>query len=152
MTGVRDPKRVALLWMLVGVAVSAQRGVPPGPPPTPKAAAPIDITGNWVSIVTEDWRWRMLTPKKGDTSSIPISPEGKKIVDAWDPAKADVDGCKAYGAAAIMRVPGRLKISWQDDNTLKIETDAGEQTRLLRFAKDPSTSSGQAPSPRTWQG
>jgi len=130
--------------------VSAQRGAP-----TPRAAAPIDITGNWVSVVTEDWRWRMLTPKKGDTSSIPVSPEGKKIADAWDPAKAAADGCKAYGAAAIMRVPGRLKISWQDDNTLKIETDAGQQTRLLQFAKDaPSTSSGQAkpPATRTWQG
>src|SRR6266850_4433196 len=148
MTGVRDPKRVALLWMLFGVAVSAQRGAPPGPPPTPKAAAPIDITGNWVSIVTEDWRWRMLTPKKGDTSSIPVSPEGKKLVDAWDPAKAGADGCKAYGAAAIMRVPGRLKISWEDEKTLKVETDAGMQKRFLFFdagALELST----AP---TWQG
>jgi len=134
--------------MLFGVAVSAQRGAPPGPPPTPKAAAPIDITGNWVSIVTEDWRWRMLTPKKGDTSSIPVSPEGKKLVDAWDPAKAGADGCKAYGAAAIMRVPGRLKISWEDEKTLKVETDAGMQKRFLFFdagALELST----AP---TWQG
>src|SRR5882724_11095702 len=55
---------------------------------TPQTLAPIDLTGNWVSVVTEDWRWRMVTPKKGDTSSIPVSPEGKKIADAWDPAKA----------------------------------------------------------------
>jgi hypothetical protein len=116
-----------------GVFLSAQRGAPPGPPPTPKAAAPMDITGNWVSVVTEDWRWRMLTPKKGDTSSIPVSLEGKKIADAWEPAKAAEDGCKPYGAAAIMRVPGRLKISWLDDKTLKIETDAGMQTRFLYF-------------------
>jgi hypothetical protein len=46
-----------------------------------------------------------------------------------------------------MRVPGRLRISWQDDNTLKIETDAGQQTRLLRFSKEPN-----APTARTWQG
>jgi hypothetical protein len=131
-----------------GAILSAQRGAPPGPPPTPKAAAPIDITGSWVSVVTEDWRWRMLTPKKGDTSSIPVSPEGKKIADAWDPAKADADGCKPYGAAAIMRVPGRLKISWQDDTTLKIETDAGMQTRLLRF----DLSAIKLSSERTWQG
>ncbi len=129
-------------------SLAAQRGTPPGPPPTPKAAAPLDITGNWVSVVTEDWRWRMLVPKKGDTSSIPISAEGKRIADAWDPARAGQDGCKAYGAAAIMRVPGRLKISWQDDSTLKIETDAGQQTRLLRFnLKDAKTIA-----PRTWQG
>ena len=126
----------------------AQRGAPPGPPPTPKAAAPIDITGSWVSVVTEDWRWRMLVPKKGDTSSIPISPEGKKIADAWDPTKASEDGCKPYGAAAIMRVPGRLRIAWQDDNTLKIETDAGQQTRLIHFdVKDLKL----VPA-RTWQG
>ena len=155
-----DPERVGprlgfvpLLIVVCALSVSAQRGTPPGPPPTPKAAAPIDITGNWVSVVTEDWRWRMLTPKKGDTSSIPVSPEGKRIADAWDPANAAADGCKAYGAAAIMRVPGRLKISWQDDRTLKIETDAGMQTRVLSF--DPSTSSGQVDAvagPRTWQG
>src|SRR5258708_5763688 len=119
----RDPKRVALLLVFACAAsVSAQR-----------ASAPIDITGNWVSVVTEDWRWRMLTPKKGDTSSIPVSPEGKRIADAWDPAKAAADGCKAYGAAAIMRVPGRLRISWMDDKNLKIETDAGMQTQGLYF-------------------
>jgi hypothetical protein len=143
-----DAKWVVLLFVMCAASVSAQRGAAPGPPPTPKAAAPIDITGNWVSVVTEDWRWRMLTPKKGDTSSIPISAEGKKLADAWDPAKAAADGCKPYGAAAIMRVPGRLRISWQDDNTLKIETDAGQQTRLLYFnAKD----SKVVPVP-TWQG
>ena len=138
----------ACLVIAASVAVSAQRGAPPGPPPAPKAAAAIDITGNWVSVVTEDWRWRMLVPKKGDTSSVPISAEGKKIADAWDPAKAGEDGCKPYGAAGIMRVPGRLKISWQDDNTLKIDTDAGQQTRLLHFNVKDLT-----PAPvRTWQG
>ena len=138
----------ACLVMAASVLVSAQRGAPPGPPPTPKAAAPIDIAGNWVSGVTEDWRWRMLTPKKGDASSIPISADGKKIADAWDPARASEDGCKPFGAAAIMRVPGRLRISWQDDSTLKIETDAGQQTRLLRFnAEDVKLSPA-----RSWQG
>jgi hypothetical protein len=146
---VGDPKRVALLVALVlGVSVSAQRGAPPGPPPTPKAAAPIDITGNWVSVVTEDWRWRMLLPKKGDTSSIPVSPEGKKIADAWDPGKAAGDGCKAYGAAAIMRVPGRLRISWEDEKTLRIETDAGMQKRFLLFDAGALELSTAA----TWQG
>jgi hypothetical protein len=139
-------KTLACVFVL-GVAVAAQRGAPPGPPPTPKAAAPIDITGDWVSVVTEDWRWRMLLPKKGDTSSIPVSPEGKKIADAWDPATGAADGCKAYGAAAIMRVPGRLKISWENDTTLKIETDAGQQTRLLQFVK-----SAKRQTARTWQG
>src|SRR5471030_3057747 len=148
MIGARDHKRVALLLVMWGMALSAQRGAPPGPPPTPKAAAPIDITGNWVSVVTEDWRWRMLLPKKGDTSSIPVSAEGKRIADAWDPAKMNADGCKAYGAAAIMRVPGRLRISWDDEKTLKIETDAGMQTRFLLF----DASALELSTARTWQG
>jgi hypothetical protein len=119
---------------------------PPRGPQTPRAAAPVDLTGNWVSVVTEDWRWRMLTPKKGDYSSVPLNPEGRKVADTWDPANAASDGCKAYGAAAIMRVPGRLQITWENDTTLKIETDAGMQTRLLRFDKS------QPPAARTWQG
>jgi hypothetical protein len=111
-------------------------GEPPaGPPPTATASAPIDLTGYWVSVITEDWRWRMVTPPKGDYASIPITPEAKQIADAWDPAKDEAAGeaCKSYGGAAIMRVPGRLHITWQDDNTLKVETDAGMQTRLLHF-------------------
>jgi len=48
---------------------------------TPKAAAPVDLTGYWVSIVTEDWRWRMVTPIKGDFASIPINAEARKVAD-----------------------------------------------------------------------
>ena len=101
-----------------------------------KAAAPIDLTGNWVSVITEDWRYRMVTPPKGDYPSIPLNAAGKRIADAWDPAKDEAAGeqCRAYGAAGLMRMPTRLRISWQDDNTLKIESDAGTQTRLLRFS------------------
>ena len=100
-----------------------------------KAEAPIDITGYWVSIVTEDWRFRMVTPAKGDYASVPINAEARKAADSWDPAKDEAAGeqCKSYGAAAIMRVPGRLHITWDNDNTLKIETDAGTQTRLFHF-------------------
>src|ERR1700683_3394040 len=91
-------------------------------PKTPKEAAPIDLTGSWVSVVTEDWRWRMLIPKKGD-------------------------GCKPYGAAALMRVPGRLQISWENDTTLRIDADAGQQTRRLYFDKGQKRQRE-----RTWQG
>jgi hypothetical protein len=119
-----------------------------GPPPTPKVSAPIDPTGYWVSIVSEDWRWRMITPAKGDYASIPITADAKKVGDQWDPSKDEAAGlqCKSYGAPALMRVPGRLHITWADDNTLKVETDAGTQTRLLRFNKP------AIPGPRTWQG
>jgi len=108
------------------------RGGPAGPVGPARQTAPVDLTGNWVSVVTEDWQWRMMTPKKGDYASVPLSVAGRAEADKWTEAN---DGqCQAYGVGGIMRMPGRLRISWQDDNTLKIETDAGEQTRLLRFA------------------
>jgi len=108
---------------------------PATPPASAKAAAPVDLTGYWVSPVMEDYRWRMVTPLKGDAASVPINDAARKIVDAWDPAKDEAAGlaCKAYGAPALMRIPGRLHITWQDDDTLKIETDAGTQTRLFHF-------------------
>jgi hypothetical protein len=46
-----------------------------------------------------------------------------------------------------MRVPGRVHITWQDDTTLKLETDSGEQTRLFHFGSQ--SPQGAAPS---WQG
>jgi hypothetical protein len=115
--------------------------------PAPKAIAPIDLTGYWVSVVTEDWLYRMVTPDKGDYSAVPLNPEGRKLADAWDPSKDEAAGnqCKAYGAAALMRVPGRLHITWQDDNTLRIDADAGTQTRLLKFG----SATGQG---GDWQG
>ena len=121
-----------------------------GPPPPPRAGAPVDLTGTWVSVVTEDWQWRMRTPNKGDGMSVPLNGEGTRVMNTWDPS---MDGrCEAYGVGGIMRVPGRLKISWQDDNTLKIETDAGQQTRLLRFAAPAAPSPVSSPGPRTLQG
>ena len=109
----------------------------PAPPPTPRAGAPIDLTGYWVSIVSEDWRWRMVTPPKGDYASIPITQDARAIGDAWDPAKDEAagDACKAYGAPGLMRLPTRLNITWQDDTTMKVDTDAGRQTRLLHFGE-----------------
>jgi hypothetical protein len=127
------------------------RGAPVGK--TPKESAPIDLTGYWVSIVSEDWRFRMVTPPPKDYASVPLNAAARAIADKWDPAKDEGDGnaCKSYGAANIMRVPGRLRITWDNDTTLKIETDAGQQTRVLHFG--PSAGSGQAANVEpSWQG
>src|SRR5580700_8738273 len=107
-----------------------------GAPATGQAAAPLDLTGYWVSLVTEDWRFPMVTPAKGDYASVPISQAGRAAADMWDPAKDEAAGeqCKSYGAAGLMRVPGRLHITWENENTMRIDTDAGTQTRLLHFA------------------
>jgi hypothetical protein len=138
-----------MLTLAVPADAQNRGGRGDGPPPTARASAPIDLTGFWVSIVTEDWRYRMVTPPKGDYQSVPMTPEAVKVANAWDPAKDEAAGeqCKSYGAAAIMRVPGRLRVSWQDDATLKVETDAGTQTRLFRFAPGATRSAE-----RTWQG
>ena len=97
--------------------------------------APVDVTGYWVAVVTEDWRWRMVTPAKGDAVSIPVNARGQDAANAWDYAKDVAAGnqCKAYGAGGLFRLPTRLHITWQDDHTLKINTDAGQQTQLFHF-------------------
>jgi hypothetical protein len=134
-----------------------KQGGAPAAPVAPRAAAPIDITGYWVSLVTEDWLYRMVTPAKGDTASVPLNNQGKQAASNWDPAKDEAAGeqCKAYGAAAIVRVPGRMHIDWQDDNTLKIDFDAGTQTRLLHFGGTPPASGDagyQGYSVASWEG
>ena len=122
-------------------------------PPTAKAGAPIDLTGYWVALITEDWRYRMMVPAKGDFPNVPLNPEGRRVANLWDPAK-DESGenqCAAYGAGGITRMTGRYHITWFDDNTLKAEADAGTQTRTFVFgggALSEKTSAGE----NTWQG
>src|SRR5437868_11477066 len=125
---------MTLRWTAIAIAVGGL-ALKAQAPPAPQANAPIDITGYWVALVTEDWRYRMLNAPKGDYYSIPLNAEGRRVADTWDAAKDIAAGkqCMNYGAAGIMRVPGRLHITWENDATLKIETDAGKQTRLLSF-------------------
>jgi hypothetical protein len=149
-------KRRVVSLLVVGLCgtfaaqLIAQRGGPgPGAqtPPTPKAQAPTDLTGYWVAVVDEDWRYRMTTPPKGDVAGVPLNGAGRQLAGAWDPAKDEAAGesCKAYGAAGLIRVPGRLHITWQGDDTLRLEADAGTQTRVLSF-RAPGGSAGD------WQG
>jgi len=129
----------------------AHAAVAQGPPKSPKDGAPIDLTGYWVSYVTENWRYRMVTPRKGEYRRIPASRAALPLIEAWDPAADERAGnqCRSYGAGNIMSVPGRLHITWQDADTLKIETDAGTQTRLFHFAPRAAAASA---GPRSWQG
>ena len=121
----------AALFACAAASLTAQARVAPG-----RAEAPRDITGYWVSVVSEDWHWRMVTPRKGDYASLPLNERGRAAADAWDPAKEKAaDACKPFGAAGIMRVPGRLRIGWAADATLVIDTDAGQQTRRLLFGR-----------------
>ncbi len=129
-----------------------QRGgrgaAPPGPPPTGQGVAPIDLTGYWVSMIVDEWRFRV-SPQKGDIAYLPLNAEARQVANAWDPAKDEADGkaCKAYGAVGVMQRPGRLHITWDNPNTLKIEADAGTQTRVIHFGPAPAQ-----PGPPSWQG
>src|SRR5258708_16747074 len=142
--------RYVAMLVLAAAGLFAQGGrggAPGGAPPTPRAAAPIDITGYWVSMIVDEWRFRV-SPQKGDLPYMPLNPEARKIAMAWDPAKDEASGnaCKAYGAVGVMQRPGRMHITWDNDNTLKMELDAGTQTRMFRFGAP--TAAGES----TWQG
>jgi len=142
---------VAALTVLLSGRFAAQRpaGAQGGAAGSARAAAADDYTGYWVSEVTEKWRMRMLVPDKNDYTMVPLNPEGRRVAAAWDPAKDQATGeaCRGYGAASLLQVPGRLHIYWQDDNTLRMDTDSGTQTRLLHFG-------GSAPAAEkpSWQG
>jgi hypothetical protein len=140
---------IVVLIAVSTVAAGAQRGRRGAPATggTPQAAAPIDLTGNWVSVVSEDWLQRMLIPPRGDYAGVPLTLEGRRVANMWEPSMLATDGCKPFGAPAVMRVPGRLQISWDNDTTIKIVTDAGLQTRLLHFDAPPPPTAE-----RTWQG
>jgi hypothetical protein len=127
---------VLVISGLVAGRAAAQPAPAPRPPPAaPREAAPIDLTGQWVAIVNEDWRWRMVTPPKGDYASVPLNAEGRRVADQWDVSQ---DGrCEAYGAAALLRMPTRLRIRWDGDARLVLETDAGRQTRTFDFGAPP---------------
>lgn len=152
MEKIRLPVWLCLLLVAAPGVYGQGRGAGRGgrgaqPPQTPKAAAPVDLTGYWVANVTTDWRWRMTVPPKGDYRGLPLNEAGRKLADTWDPARDEAAGeqCRSYGAPGIMRVPGRIHISWQDDHTLKLETDAGQQVRTFYFGT-PVSNGGD------WQG
>ncbi len=140
------PLAAAALVLLAASGVRAQQD--DAAPLSARESAPIDITGHWVSLITDDWVYRMITPAKGDYSYVPLNAAGIRMADTWDPARDEAAGeeCKAYGAPAIMRLPGRVHISWEDDDTLRLDIDTGMQTRLFRFG------SAEPMGPRSWQG
>jgi hypothetical protein len=144
-------KRYGLIFSALLASLAAPlagQGGRGAPPPTGRPGAVFNITGYWVSQINEDWRWRIITPPKGDFASVPLNTEGRPTGELWDPAKDKAEGneCKAYGAAGLMGLPTRVHITWADDMTLKLETDAGQQTRLFHFG--PWKPAGDP----TWQG
>jgi hypothetical protein len=154
---------IAAISAAIPIVLEGQGGPPPAPAKAqnPRQAAPVDITGYWAPLITEDWLYRQVTPGKSkgaaDVASIPVTPAARNAANGWDPAKDEAAGeqCKAYGAIGLTRLPGRIHIEWQDDSTLKIEFEAGTQTRLLHFTGAPPTTGDagfQGFSLASWEG
>jgi hypothetical protein len=157
MGSLRGLRAVAALASCALAVAAAAQPAPARAPRSPRDAAQVDVTGNWVAQITEDWRWRMITPPKGDYASVPLTALGRQVADAWDPAADAAAGeeCRAFGAGGLMRLPTRLKIAWVDDATLRIEADAGQQARVLHFdhaAPAAVASSWQGHSVAEWLG
>jgi hypothetical protein len=147
-------RSVAAILLGTGLLYTGSASAQPGAPGmSPRDAAPVDLTGTWVAPVMEDWRWRMVTPLKGDAASIPVRASARAEIDNWDPARDEAAGlaCKGYGAAGLMRLPGRIRIEWADEQTLVIEKDYGMQTRRLHFDQSlPSAPGLQGHSQARW--
>jgi len=152
---------VALLVVVLAPGLLAQGragGAPAGPAPTGRGAAPQDLTGTWVSVVTQHWHFRMQVPPKNDFTMLPVNAEARRVAATWDMAKeaAGSDQCKGYGAGIIMRIPGRVDIRWVDDNTLKLDFDSGGQSRLIHVGGAPPAAppapSLQGYSVANWEG
>ena len=102
----------SLLFVLTTGALG-QRG---GPPPPPRAQAALDLTGYWVSLVTEDWRYRMTTPPKGDYAGVPLNCAGRQAAGLGS-------GEGRSGGRVVPRLrrrwpdapARRLHITWQDE-------------------------------------
>ena len=86
---------VALAWLVGGAVPHAQGRRGGGPPVAARAAAPVDLTGYWVAFISEEWRYRMVMPPKGDYRGIPLTPEGTKVANSWNAALAEPEPCKA---------------------------------------------------------
>ena len=149
---------LALIGFLAHEAQAQQPAATGGPqtqerateaPRSARASAPKDFTGYWVSVVTEQWNLRMLMPPKGVYTMLPLNAEARAVADAWTQERDAGNECRGYGAATIMRVPGRLHIHWADDDTLQIDTDSGSQTRLLHLG---ATARPPADAQQQWQG
>jgi hypothetical protein len=140
-TAQRSRRARAALWLIAATAALPVAAQPPGAPDTRSARerASIDLTGQWVAVVTEDWRWRMVTPPVGDTESLPVNERARAAAAAWDLQRDTAEGnlCKAFAGPGLMRQPTRVRIEWEDDDTLKLEFDAGRQVRRFEFAAQP---------------
>lgn len=151
MSGGRHRTRlIALGSLLLATAANAQSGAD-----SARSRAPLDLEGQWVSVVTEDWRWRMVTPPKGDYASVPLNQRGVAAVNEWEPEAAEsAPSCLAFGAPGLMRMPMQVRIAWLDDDTLELRTDRGAQTRTFYFdaASAPAAPSRQGRSVATFDG
>ena len=123
--------RESASWRLaIAVVLSAARRAMPDAPRSRRApraarrrreAAPVDLTGYWVSPSWRTGAGAWSRRSKAMPRACPSTPQARPSSTPGIPAKDEAAGdeCKAYGAPGLMRVPGRLRIRWQDDDTLE---------------------------------
>jgi hypothetical protein len=149
---IRMRRLLAVALLLAAGSLGAQ--IPQGTPPPPveqqpaRDTQPVDYTGYWVSVITEDWQWRFVTPIVGDYTAVPLNSRGDEVARAWD-HDADLAAglqCMAFGAAHINRLPTRLRVDWLDGDTMRLDWDLGTQTRVVHF------NGTGVPSVPSWQG
>ena len=109
-------------------------------------AAPLDLTGYWEPLITEDYKLRMHGVKKGDYNGIALTDAAKAIADRYRPdAGAEellLDKCVPHGAVRILFTDTRLHITGNPARvttrhmihvkTLKRETDGFEYSSEAR--------------------
>jgi hypothetical protein len=90
----------------------------------------------------------MITPPVGDVSSLPVNAAGRAAAADWDLERDRAEGqlCRAFAGPGLIRQPTRIRVGWEDDDTLLFEFDAGRQERRLEFGP------GEPPAEHTLQG
>src|ERR1700681_4017415 len=87
------PAATVIIFLAVAEGAYAQggRGGQAPAPANARAATAIDVTGYWVSLIVDEWRFRV-TPQKGDIVYLPLNGQARQIANAWDPDKDQADG------------------------------------------------------------
>jgi hypothetical protein len=117
-----------------------------------------DLAGYWLSGATQGWRHLTVVPVKVEYQGIPMNPVTGDLAGFWN-ATADgaaAQSCKAYGSGLILWTSGFSQSRWVYSNALRVESDAGRQTRPLRLQPTANEVtarlSRQGPMSATWGG
>ena len=136
----RSNRRICGLAATAGLAMSLV---------CPPLAAEADLSGFWGPRVHEDHKYRWEGPEHGEYDGLPLTAEAYAIADAWDPMEyyRPENQCSPMGITMILRIPGNVHISYEDENTLRIDSEIFGMTRRVYLDARP-----REDGPLTWGG